>query len=306
MADEEEESESSETEFSILSAKVDNLAGMMEQFFPLLESLRLQQTNEKKKLRKNTNTETPKKLPWDQRGRDPTFTEMAGSMVFSSKESSPKDFKRRETIFNQADIIERNAQAPSYRKNIPPFKGELKTTRFSDVSKFFKDLNAYQSEHNTSERRAPHIMWSVRVLLTPSGVGDEAFTQIPNRDLFTLIREYIRPTSQGEFRTLFIPDLKFFVKENFQLSNLTYREWVAMVRIYFSEVLLRDDFLAEGLDPKLIPNVEDRETGLVSLILSKMMPYDTVKRMNNEFFYEFKKKNRNYTLVGLDSGGPTR
>jgi hypothetical protein len=70
-----------------------------------------------------------------------------------------------------------------------------------------------------------------------------------------------------------------------------------MVRIYFSEVLLRYDFLAEGLNPKLIPNVEDRETGLVSLVLSKMMPYDTAKRMNNEFFYEFKKKNRNYTLA---------
>jgi hypothetical protein len=96
--------------------------------------------------------------PWDQRGRDPTFTEAAGSMVFSSKESSPKDFKRRETIFNQADIIERNTQAPSYRKNIPPFKGKLKSLRFSEVSRFFKDLNAYQSEHNTSERGAPHIM----------------------------------------------------------------------------------------------------------------------------------------------------
>ena len=248
MVEDKAESESSETEFDILSAKVDNLASMMVQFFPLLESLSLQKTNEKKKLQKFKPTETPKKLPWDQRGRDPTFTEMAGSMVFSSKDSSPKDFKRRETIFNQADVIERNAQAPSYRKNIPPFKGELKTTRFSDVSKFFKDLNSYQSEHNTTERGAPHIVWSVRVLLTPSGVGDEAFTQIPNRDLFTLIREYIKPTSQGEFRTLFAQDLKFFVKENFVLSNATYREWVAMVRIYFSEVLLRYDFLAEGLD----------------------------------------------------------
>ena len=50
--DDEEESESSETEFQILSAKVDNLATMMTQFFPLLEGLNLQQTNEKKKSQK--------------------------------------------------------------------------------------------------------------------------------------------------------------------------------------------------------------------------------------------------------------
>ena len=86
-------------------------------------------------------------------------------------------------------------------------------------------------------------------LLTPSGVGDEAFTQIPNRDLFAIIREYIRPTSQGEFRILFMQDLSFFVKDYFELTNSTYREWVAMVQIYFSEVLLRYDFLTEGLDP---------------------------------------------------------
>jgi hypothetical protein len=161
VVDDEAESENSETEFDILSAKVDNLASMMVQFFPLLESLSLQKTNEKRKFQKSKPTETPKKLPWEQRERDPTFTEMAGSMVFSSKESSPKDFKRRETIFNQAEIIERNAQAPSYRKNIPPFKGELKSLRFSEVSRFFKDLNTYQSEHNTSERGAPHIIWSI-------------------------------------------------------------------------------------------------------------------------------------------------
>ena len=109
VGDDESESEDSETEFDILSAKVDNLASMMVQFFPLLENLSLQKTNEKEKSKKFKPAETPKKLPWDQRGRDPTFTEMAGSMVFSSNESSPKDFKRRETIFNQADIIERNA-----------------------------------------------------------------------------------------------------------------------------------------------------------------------------------------------------
>ena len=56
--------------------------------------------------------------------------------------------------------------------------------------------------------------------------------------------------------------------------------------------------MAEGLDPTLIPNIiEDRETGLVSQLSSKMLPHDTAKRMHDEFFYDFQKKNRNYTLV---------
>ena len=184
-------------------------------------------------------------------------------MIYSSKDSSPKDFKRRETIFDQAENIEDQAQAPSYRKTIPPFKGELKSTRLSDVTRFFKELNAYQSEHNTSERGAPHLTWTVRSQLTPTGVSHEAFTQISNKDLFALIRKENRPASQGEFRLFFVQDLNFFVKDNFDLRASTYREWVAMVRVFFREVLIRYEFLAEGLDPRVIPNIEDRETGLV-------------------------------------------
>jgi hypothetical protein len=94
--DDKEEYEETENEIQVLSAKVDNLSSMMEQFFPLLQSLSLQQTSEKKKSQKFKPMETPKKLPLDQRGRDPTFTEAAGSMVYSSKESSPKEFKTRD------------------------------------------------------------------------------------------------------------------------------------------------------------------------------------------------------------------
>jgi hypothetical protein len=137
--DDDEEYEETENELQILSAKVDNLSSMMEQFFPLLQSLSLQQISEKRKPQKFKPIETPKKVPWDQRGRDPTFTEVAGSMVFSSQESSPKDFKRRETIFNQAEIIERNAQAPSYRKNILPSSGRGYFTE-RDGSRFFSYL----------------------------------------------------------------------------------------------------------------------------------------------------------------------
>ena len=149
--EEEENEESSNEEVQALSEQVKYFSSIMERFLPLLERLDLQETNQKKKGKKPRAAETPKRYPWD-RTRDPTFTEIAGSMAYSSKDSSPKDFKRRETIFDQAENIEDRAQAPSYRKTIPPFKGELKSTRLSDVTRFFKDLNAYQSEHNTSER----------------------------------------------------------------------------------------------------------------------------------------------------------
>jgi hypothetical protein len=128
--DDEEESESSEDEVQILKDRVNYFSSMMERFAPLLlERLDLQETNEKKKGKKSRKAETHKKLPWEQRGRDPTFTELAGSMVFSSNDSSPKDSKRRETIFDITEQMEQNIQAPSYRKIIPLFKGELKTLR---------------------------------------------------------------------------------------------------------------------------------------------------------------------------------
>ncbi len=129
------------------------------------------------------------------------------------------------------------------------------------MNRFFKELNAYQSQHNTSERGAPHISWALRTLLTPHGVSDEVFTQIPNKDLFALIREEIWHTSQNEFREHFIQDLKFYLKDTFVIQASTYREWVSMVRLFFKDVILRYDFLTQGLDPKLIPNIEDKETG---------------------------------------------
>ncbi len=92
-------------------------------------------------------------------------------------------------------------------------------------------------------------------------------------------------------------DLKFQLKEGFELSPSPYREWYSWVRIYFQDVLLRYDFLSHDLDPSLIPNIEDRETGLITIVLSRMVPYDAAKTLHNEFFYEFKKRNRNYTLV---------
>jgi hypothetical protein len=63
-----EESESSEDEVQILKDRVNYFSSMMERFAPLFERLDLQETNEKKKGKKSRNSETPKKLPWDQRG----------------------------------------------------------------------------------------------------------------------------------------------------------------------------------------------------------------------------------------------
>jgi hypothetical protein len=304
--DDEEESESSEDEVQSLKDRVNYFSSMMERFAPLLERLDLQETNEKKKGKKSRKAETPKKLPWEQRGRDPTFTELAGSMVFSSNDSSPKDFKRRETIFDITEQMEQNIQAPSYRKTIPLFKGELKTLRFSEVNRFFKDLNAYQSQHNTLERGAPHMAWSIRTLLTPHGVSDEVFTQIPNKELFAIIRDYNRPTSQNEFREFFMQDLKFYLEDTFVIQASTYREWVSMVRLFFKDVMLRYEFLTVGLDPRLIPNIEDKDTGLVSMILSRMQPFHTAKTLHDEFFYEFRKKKRGYTLPDYISAFETK
>jgi hypothetical protein len=48
------------------------------------------------------------------------------------------------------------------------------------------------------------------------------FLQIPNADLFALIRREIRPNSQLEFRELFVQNLKFYVKTNLVLDANTY------------------------------------------------------------------------------------
>jgi hypothetical protein len=98
--------------------------------------------------------------------------------------------------------MERNTQVPSYRKSIPPFKGELKSLRFSEVSRFFRELNSYQSEHNTSERGASHLAWSVRTQLTPPGISDDTFSQVSNKELFCIIRQ----EEQGVVDAVFITE----------------------------------------------------------------------------------------------------
>jgi hypothetical protein len=131
--------------------------------------------------------------------------------------------------------MEQNVQAPSYRKTIPLFRGELKTLYFSEVNRFFKDL-----------------------------------------------------------------------KDTFVIQASTYREWVSMVHLFFKDIMLRYEFLTVGLDPRLIPNIEDKDTGLVSIILSRMQPFYTAKTLHDEFFYEFRNKNRGYTLPEYIAAFKTR
>ncbi len=65
--------------------------------------------------------------------------------------------KRRETIFDEAGNLETSVQLPTFRRNVPALHGKLKTLKFSDINKKFRELYAYQSKHNAYER--PAHMW---------------------------------------------------------------------------------------------------------------------------------------------------
>jgi hypothetical protein len=206
-------------------------------------------------------------------------------------------YQRRETIFEEAGNLEKSAKVPSFRKNVPPFHGKLKSLQFSEINQFFKELYAYQSEHDAYERGCPHVHWSVRAILVPTGVNDQLFMQIPNGELFALIRLEIKPHSQAEFRDTFVQGLKFHIREGFELDAANFREWCSLVKVYFREVQQRFEFLSEDLDKKLVPNLEDRETGLITLVLERMIPYETSRNIHTEFYFQFKQAQKGYTLM---------
>jgi hypothetical protein len=173
--------------------------------------------------------ETPEpstRKPWDQRKGTPTFSDFAESLAFDSPEHLGRErYKRRDSIFEEAERLEKAAKQPTFRRNVPPFTKKLLSLDFSEINKFFKELYAYQSEHDCYEKAYPHLSWSVRSILCPPAMTEGLFLQIPNADLFALIRREIKPNSQLEFRELFVENLKFHVKENFVLDANTYREW---------------------------------------------------------------------------------
>jgi hypothetical protein len=110
--------------------------------------------------------------------------------------------------------------------------------------------------------------------LGPNGINDPTFMQIPNRKLFALIRQAIAPASPQKFGDIFVQGLKFIVIENFQLSAVTFRERCSMFKVYFREVKQRFDFLAENLPKEIIPDLMDHDTGLVNLVLQRMVPFE--------------------------------
>ena len=69
------------------------------------------------------------------------------------------------------------------------------------------------------------------------------------------------------------------------------------MKVYFREVQQRYEFLSEGLEKNLIPNIEDKETGLITLVLQRMIPYDAAKNIHDEFISDFKKGKKNHTLM---------
>jgi hypothetical protein len=134
-------------------------------------------------------------------------------------------------------------------------------------------------------------------MLVLIGMNNQLFMQIPNGELFALIRHEIRPHSPAEFRQIFVEGLNFSVREGFELGASTFREWCFLIKVYFRKVQQRYKFLAEDLDKELVPSLEDKESGLITLVIQRMVPYDTAKTLYDEFYYQFKNKNRGFTLM---------
>ena len=68
-------------------------------------------------------------------------------------------------------------------------------------------------------------------------------------------------------------------------------------KFFFREVQQRYEFLAKGLDIFLIPNIEDKETGLITLVLQRMIPYEAAKNIHDELISDFKKGKKSNTLM---------
>jgi len=281
-----------------LEEKLEKLIDIVMGMTPVLERLNVKDPTQEENLRRAVVTPEIQRERWDSRRRNPTFTEMAGSLAFPSPEPINDEVRRRrETIFEEAGNLEKGAMQPTFRRNVPAFKHELHTLRFSEITRFFNELYAYQSEHNAYERACPHLHWSVRSMLMPKGISDPLFMQIPNGELFALIRKTIAPATPQEFRNFFVQGLKFIIRDNFELKDSTFREWCSMIKVYFREVQSRFDFLAEDLPQEILPDLVDRDNGLITLVLQRMIPFDTSKYIHDAFYSQFKRSNKWFTLA---------
>ncbi len=268
---------------------------------PVLARLNMKEAPAEENPRKALVTPEIQRERWDTRNRNPTFTDAFGSLAFQSPETINDEVRRRrETIFEEAGNLEKSAMEPTFRQNVPAFKHELNTLRFSDITRLFNELYAYQSEHNAYEKACPHLHWTIRATLIPTGSGinnDPTFMQIPNGELFALIRKAIAPASPQEFRDIFVQGLKFNVRDNFELKDSTFREWCSMIKVYFREVQMRFDFLAEDLPKELVPDLVDRDSGLITLVLQRMVPFDVSKNMHDMFYSQFKRTYKWFTMA---------
>jgi hypothetical protein len=212
------QTESQEEKVERLAQTVEGLLEMFQGIMPLVTKLATKESEIEAKM---GTPESVERKPWERRRPSPTFTEFAGSLAYDSPEMFPRDrVKRRETIFDESDKLERSAKQPTFRKNVPPFSKKLYSLEFSDINKNFKELYAYQSEHDCHEKGCPHLAWSVRSMLCPVGMSEQQFLQISNAELFAFIRAEIRPNSQSDFQEKFIQNLSFHIKDNFILGQI--------------------------------------------------------------------------------------
>ena len=139
----------SEQRTMTLEEKLDKLTDIVLGLAPVVAKLSTRDATPEENGRKALVTPEIQRERWDSRKRTPTFTEVVGNLAFTSPETINDEVrKRRETIFEEAGNLEKSAMQPTFRRNVPPFKHELIHLRISEVTKFFDELYAYQSQHN--------------------------------------------------------------------------------------------------------------------------------------------------------------
>ncbi len=139
--------ESHDMKVERLAHTVESLLEMFQGILPVITKLAEKENEAELKIESSASVE---RKPWDRGRPSPTFTDFAGSLAYESPEVLLRDRpKRRETIFDESEKL---------------------------INKFFKDLYAYQSEHDCHEKGCPHLAWSVRSILCPVGMSDRRIT----------------------------------------------------------------------------------------------------------------------------------
>jgi hypothetical protein len=108
---------SQEEQIQRLAEKVQVLTELFEAVLPVVAKLAAQENEQEGKI------ETPEpaiRKSWDQRKGTPTFSEFAGSLAFDSPEHLGRErFRKRDSIFEEAERLEKAAKQPTFRRNVP-------------------------------------------------------------------------------------------------------------------------------------------------------------------------------------------